>query len=555
MPHAALASPAASAPPAAGHGWTFACIAIAFALAAPLLIVGASVLQPGGDAWDHLVSTVLPGYIANSALLVALVATGTVAVGVACAWVVTTCEFPGRRLFEWMLVLPLAMPAYVIAYAYTDLLQFSGPVQSALRAAFDWRSGDYWFPEIRSLPGAAAMFVCVLYPYVYLLARVAFLEQSPSLMDAGRTLGLSPARAFLRVSLPLARPAVAAGTALACMETLADYGTVSYFGVQTFTTGIFRAWLSMGEPVSAAKLSVMLLAFVGAILWVERLARRRARFHQSAAPRPRERVHLAGGSRVAALATCIAPLVLGFLLPGAILARLALTGGDEQFGTRFLALAGNSFALASITAGVAIALAVVMAYGARVTRSRLASGVNRLAGLGYAVPGAVIAIGVLIPAAAFDNAAGDWLERVFGWGGGLILTGSVAALVYAYLIRFQAIALQTVESGLARITPSMEDAARSLGFTPAQALARVHLPMMRGSLVTGALLVFVDVMKELPATFVMRPFNFDTLAVQAYNLAADERLAEASTASLAIVAVGLVPLIAASRRMVRGADG
>ncbi|MBK8323132.1 MAG: iron ABC transporter permease [Betaproteobacteria bacterium] len=554
MSHAALASPAAP-PPAAGHAWTFACVAIAFALAAPMLIVGASVLRPGGDAWEHLAATVLPGYIANSALLVALVAAGTVTVGVACAWTVTTCEFPGRRHFEWMLVLPLAMPAYVIAYAYTDLLQFSGPVQSALRAAFDWRTGDYWFPEIRSLPGAAAMFVCVLYPYVYLLARVAFLEQSSSLMDAGRTLGLTPARAFLSVSLPLARPAVAAGAALACMETLADFGTVSYFGVQTFTTGIFRAWLSMGEPVAAAKLSVMLLAFVGTILWIERMARRRARFHQSGAPRPRERVRLAGGARLAALATCLAPLGLGFVLPGAILARLALTGGDEQFGTRFLALAGNSFAVAGVTSVVAVGLAVVMAYGARVTRSRLASGVNRLASLGYAVPGAVIAIGVLVPAAAFDNAAGDWLERVFGWSGGLLLTGSVAALVYAYLIRFQAIALQTVESGLARITPSMEDAARSLGYTPAQALARVHLPMMRGSLVTGALLVFVDVMKELPATFVMRPFNFDTLAVQAYNLAADERLAEASTASLAIVAVGLVPLIAASRRMVRRSDG
>jgi len=553
MTDAALASPTAARPPGAGAAWTAACLAIALALAAPMLVVATSLLRPGGEAWEHLVATVLPGYIANSAALVALVALGTIAVGVACAWVVTACEFPGRRLFEWMLVLPLAMPAYVIAYAYTDLLQFSGPVQSLVRAAFGWQAGDYWFPEIRSLPGAAVMFTCVLYPYVYLLARVAFLEQSPSLMDAGRTLGLSPARAFLRVSLPLARPAVAAGAALACMETLADYGTVSFFGVPTFTTGIFRAWLSMGEPVSAAKLSVMLLAFVGAILWIERLARRRAQFHQGSTPRTRERLRLRGGATMAALATCLAPLVAGFLLPGTILAKLALTGGDEQFGTRFLTLAGNSFAVASATALIAIALAVVMAYGARVTRSRLAAGVNRLAALGYAVPGAVIAIGVLVPAAAFDHAAGDWLDRAIGIGGsGLLLTGSVAALVYAYLIRFQAIALQTVESGLSRITPSMEDAARSLGYTPAQALARVHLPMMRGSLVTGALLVFVDVMKELPATFVMRPFNFDTLAVQAYNLAADERLAEASTASLAIVAVGLVPLIAASRRIVRG---
>jgi iron(III) transport system permease protein len=551
MNDATLAPTPAARSASAGGAWTAACAAIALALAAPLFVVAASLLRPGGEAWDHLAATVLPGYVANSLLLVAGVAVGTVVVGVACAWVVTACDFRGRRALEWMLVLPLAMPAYVSAYAYTDLLQFSGPVQSALRATFGWQAGDYWFPEIRSLAGAALMFTCVLYPYVYLLARVAFLEQSPSLMDAGRTLGLSPARAFLRVSLPLARPALAAGAALACMETLADYGTVSYFGVPTFTTGIFRAWLSMGEPVSAAKLSVMLLAFVGAILWVERLARRRAQFHQGASPRPRDRVALSGRAAALALAVCLAPLVAGFLLPAALLAKLALAGGDEQFGARFLVLAGNSFAVSAVTAFVAVALAVVMAYGARVTRSRLAAGVNRVAALGYAVPGAVIAIGVLIPASAFDNAVGSWLDGAFGWGGGLLLTGSVAALVYAYLIRFQAIALQTVESGLGRITPSMEDAARSLGYTPSQALVRVHLPMMRGSLVTGALLVFVDVMKELPATFVMRPFNFETLAVQAYNLAADERLAEASTASLAIVAVGLVPLIAASRRMVR----
>jgi len=531
--------------------WNAAAIAIAIAMLAPLAVVGANLFVPGGQAWTHLAATVLPDYALNSLLLVALVAAGTTVVGVTCAWLVASCEFPGRRALEWALALPLAMPAYVIAYAYTDALQFAGPVQAALRAAFGWGAGDYWFPEIRSLPGAAVMFVAVLYPYVYLLARVAFLEQSPSLAEAGRTLGLPAWRAFLRVNLPLARPAIAAGAALACMETLADFGTVSYFGVQTFTTGIFRAWLSMGEPVAAAKLSMILLGFVVVLLAAERLARRRARFHESPTSRRRVRVPLSPAASATALAACLAPLAVGFVIPAAILARLALQGGDEQFGPRFAALAANSLLVSSVTAAVAVLLAVVMAYGARVSRSPVAATVNRLASLGYAVPGAVIAVGVLIPAAKLDNLLGDALGSLFGVSTGLVLTGSLAALVYAYLIRFLAVALQSVEAGLAGITPAMEDAARSLGLGPTQALARVHLPMMRSSLVTAALLVFVDVMKELPATFVMRPFNFDTLAVQAYNLAADERLAEAATASLAIVAVGLVPLVLAARRMVK----
>ncbi len=531
--------------------WNAAAIAIALALIAPIAVVGANLFVPGGEAWAHLSATVLPDYALNSLALVAMVATGTTVVGVACAWLVACCEFPGRRALEWALALPLAMPAYVIAYAYTDALQFAGPVQSSLRAAFGWAAGDYWFPEIRSLPGAAAMFVAVLYPYVYLLARGAFLEQSPSLAEAGRTLGLPPWQAFFRVSLPLARPAIAAGAALACMETLADFGTVSYFGVQTFTTGIFRAWLSMGEPVSAAKLSMLLLAFVAVLLAAERLARRGARFHDAPSSRRRARVTLSRGAGTLALATCLAPLAFGFAIPAAMLARLSLQGGDEQFGARFAALAANSFFLSSVTAVIAVALAVVMAYGARISRSPVGAAVNRVAALGYAVPGAVIAIGVLIPAARLDNLLADAAGSLLGISMGLMLTGSLVALVYAYLIRFLAVALQSVEAGLARITPAMEDAARSLGLGPSATLARVHLPMMRSSLVTAALLVFVDVMKELPATFVMRPFNFDTLAVQAYNLAADERLAEASTASLAIVAVGLVPLIVAARRMVK----
>ena len=527
-------------------GWVWGCIALAIPLVRPIAIVAASVLAPAGEAWAHLAATVLPEYIRTTLVLMAAVLAGVVGVGVACAWCVTAFEFPGRRVLEWALLLPLAVPAYVTAYAYTDWLQYSGPVQSAIRAATGWERGDYWFPEVRSLGGAAAMFVFVLYPYVYLLARVSFLEQSPSVSEAGRTLGLTARAAFFRLSLPMARPAIAAGAGLALMETLADFGTVAYFGVQTFTTGIFRAWLSMGEPLSAAKLSMMLLAFVAFVVVAERAARGRARFGDAQRRARRSPKRLRGGGAVLAFAVCAAPLAAGFAVPVALLLGMALDSGDAQFGPRFARLAANSATLAGATALLAVAIALALAYGARITRSPVAAFVNRLVSLGYAVPGAVIAIGVLIPVARLDRALAD-----AGLATGLVLTGSIAVLVYAYLIRFLGVALQSVEAGLARITPHMEDAARSLGMGTGATLARVHAPILRSSLVTAALLVFVDVMKELPATFVMRPFNFDTLAVQAYNLASDERLAEASTASLAIVAVGLLPVILASRRLVR----
>jgi iron(III) transport system permease protein len=527
--------------------WLAGCLALALPLVLPFAVVAASAFAPAGQAWAHLASTVLPDYVRTTLILLVAVAAGVVTVGVATAWCVTAFEFPGRRVLEWALLLPLAVPAYVVAYAYTDWLQFSGPVQGTLRALTGWGRNDYWFPDIRSLGGAAVVFVAVLYPYVYMITRVAFLEQSRSVSEAGRTLGLSPLACFVRITLPMARPAIAAGTALALMETLADFGTVSYFGVQTFTTGIFRAWLSMGEPLSAARLSMMLLGFVAVIVVAERFARGRARFHAGSQRKPRPMRRKLHGARAGlAVVACVVPLAAGFIVPVALLLHLSLGNPDPQFGARFVRLAANSATLATITAACAVALALVLAYGARLTRSRAAHAVNRLTGLGYAMPGAVIAIGVLIPVARLDHALAH-----AGIASGLVLTGSIAMLVYAYLVRFLGVALNTVEAGLAQVTPHMEDAARSLGMGATQTLARVHAPILRSSLVTAALLVFVDVMKELPATFVMRPFDFDTLAVQAYNLAADERLAEASTASLAIVAVGLLPVIMAARRLVR----
>ena len=526
-------------------------LAVAALAGLPVASVGLNLFAGGtSETWGHLAATVLPEYIANSLWLCLGVGCGVGVVGVATAWLTAMHDFPGRRFFEWALVLPLAVPAYVMAYVYTDFLQFVGPVQTLLRDTFGWQHGDYWFPDIRTLPGAMLMFVSVLYPYVYLLARTAFLERASGMLEAARTLGMGSWRAFFAVSLPLARPAIVAGIALALMETLADYGTVAYFAVNTFTTGIYRAWFSLGDRVAAAQLAAMLLAFVLFLLMAERISRGRARYNNTTGRnRPMAGARLRGPAAGLATLACTLPLLLGFILPATLLLRMALTEGDAQFGERFLILSRNSFVLAGSTALIGVLLALLLAYGARLSKTTFAHAMNRLVGLGYAVPGAVIAVGVLIPVTRLDNwLAGQWAVW-FGYNPGLLLTGGIAALIYAYLVRFLAVSLHTVESSLAKITPSMDDAARSLGLGQGETLRRVHMPMLRGSLFTAGLLVFVDVMKELPATLVMRPFNFDTLATQAYTLASDERLAEASTAALAIVAVGLLPLIALSRQI------
>jgi iron(III) transport system permease protein len=520
----------------------------------PILAVVASVLGPAGETWAHLARTLLGNYVVNTALLVACVAAGVLSIGVLSAWLVTAYRFPAQRVLEWALVLPLAMPAYVMAYAYTDWLQFTGPVQGLLRAATGWQAREYWFPEIRSIPGAGVMLSFALYPYVYLLARTAFLDVSRSALEAGRLAGQSAWGSFWRVALPIARPAIAAGAALALMETLADFGTVSYFALEVFTTGIFKAWLSMGDATAAGQLSVCLLAFVFVVLALERASRGRASYASTLSKRPPPQL-LSGPAAALAFAACAAPVLLGFLLPAGLLIHLAWSDLAARtgfpVGARLPALVGNSFMLAGIAAVAGVLLATAMAYAARLARGRPASVVawaNRAATLGYAIPGAVIAIGVLVPLGRLDNWIAGGIEAAFGVKPGLLLTGTIVALVYAYLVRFLAVALQSVESGLAKVTPRMDDAARSLGATPAQTLARVHAPLLASSLASAALLLFVDVMKELPATFALRPFNFDTLAIEAYNLAKDERLSEAAVPSLVIVAIGLVPVLVVVKR-------
>ncbi len=555
LPFAPSSIPSSVAMPARWQvGWlSMAAAAVALFVALPIISVATNVFSTGtSGTWAHLASTVLPDYIATTLWLCVGVGSLAALVGVGTAWLVTHFDFPLRRSFEWALVLPLAMPAYVMAYAYTDVLQFAGPVQGWLRATMGWTRADYWFPDVRTLGGAVVMFSFVLYPYVFMLARSAFMERGGAVVEAGRSLGLSPWRSFLRVSLPMARPAIAAGMALALMETLADYGTVSYFAVQTFTTGIYRAWFSLGDRVAAAQLAMCLLGFVVVLLALERQSRGSARFHGSGLRRhPARGAPLTGLRAAVAIAACGLPIVIGFLLPGGVLLHMALTEGDAQFGMRFFTLARNSVVVSGLTALLAVALALLVAYARRLEPHPLTRTAHWAVGLGYALPGSVIAVGVLIPVARLDNALAQGLHQAFGWHTGLLFTGTLAALVFACLVRFMTAALQTVDSTLHRVTPHMDDAARSLGLTPALTLRRVHLPLMRRGLLTAGLLVFIDVMKELPATLVMRPFNFDTLATQAYTLASDERLAEASTATIAIVAVGLLPLIVLCRQIAR----
>jgi len=560
---------AQSAIPAPRKGWGLSlalapvllAVACAAAVLFPLLGVLASFadLPASAETLRHLASTVIPRAALETAVLVALVAAGVIVLGSTSAWLVAAYDFPGRRIFEWALLVPLAMPAYIVAYAYTDFLQFSGPVQSLLRESFGWQRGDYWFPEIRSIPGAAFVFTVTLYPYVYLLARTAFLARTASMADAARSLGYSPLRGWLHVNLPMARPAVAAGAALALMETVADYGAASYFGLQTFTTAIYRAWFSLGDRIAASQLASVLLAVVLVLMAFELRARGRARFVSAPnSARPAQRILLGGGRGVAAMLACCLPLAAGFVVPMVILIGLAAPAVHELDVGRYLRWLLHSVALGAGAALIAVAVAVALAYAVRLTSRGMPAQAVALAArfmnLGYAVPGIVIAVGILLPLAAFDNALDVWMKARFGIGTGLLFTGSVAALLYAYLVRYFAVAFQPIEAGLARITPAMDASARSLGASPREVFARVHVPLLAPSLFAAALLVFVDVMKELPATLVLRPFNFDTLAVIAYQLAADERLGEAAIPSLTIVAVGVLPVILLSRAIARSSQ-
>jgi iron(III) transport system permease protein len=499
-----------------------------------------------------LAASLLPPAIQSTLLLAVFVGVGTAIIGMITAWLVTAYRFSGSHILEIALALPLAFPAYVVAYAYTVFLDYPGPVQTTLRHTTGWQGQDYWFPDVRSIGGAIFMFVLVLYPYVYLLARAAFMRQSADAFQSARTLGASPFRAFLSVSAPMARPAVAAGVALVLMETMADFGTVAHFGVQTFATAIYQSWFSFGDRAAAAQLSLCLLIVVLFLVALER--KQRGKINRFARTRHDVRMApmaLTGWRAVVAFTVCFMPVLFGFIVPVLILLQLALNSDQSLLSPRYLGFITKSFKLAAMAATLTICVAMLLGFAKRFMPSRLTRFGWGLAGLGYAVPGGVIAIGLLVPFAAFDNALDAWLRLNFNVSSGLLFTGSAALLIIAYLVRFLSPALGAFETGMGSIKPNMDKAARSLGSTTLDIITRVHLPLLSTSLLTGALIVFVDVMKELPATLILRPFNYDTLAVQAYRLASDERLADAAVPSLIIVAFGLLPVILLCRTLAK----
>jgi len=527
------------------NAWTAFVTVIALLIASPVLFVLSSIFTNSSQIWGHLAATVLPGYLKNSFILMLGVGFGVFIVGVGTAWLVTMCRFPGSRWFEFLLLLPLAAPAYILAYVYTEWLEFYGPVQSSLRAIFGWTAvGDYWFPSIRSMVGAIALLILTLYPYVYLLVRVSFLEQATCMLEASRCLGCNPWRSFLTIALPLARPAIMAGLALALMETLNDFGTVQYFGVNTFTTGIYRTWFGMGERVAAAQLAAVLMLFILGLILLELWSRRQAKYYQANSRFKQLNPFKLQGIRAGlAFLTCFIPVFFGLLLPGILLFKMTLENLETVFDRRFFEFAGNSLLVATLTGCLAIVIALIMAYGVRLQPSLGMRFSVQIAAMGYAIPGSVIAVGILIPLGRFDNAIDSFMRATFGISTGLLFSGTITALIFAYLVRFLAVSFGAVNSSLSKIKPSLDDAARSLGHNPSSTLIKVHAPIMGSGLLTAGMLTFVDVMKELPATLVVRPFNFDTLAVRVYNLAADERLAEAAGPALALVAVGMIPVL------------
>lgn len=548
----AVADPGPTQPLLSGRTsrrWIVAATVITAIVALPVLSVIFLAFFPEENIWPHLIDTTLPRYLVTTLKLMIGVGALTLVIGLSSAWAVTMCEFPGRRFFEWAMLLPFAVPAYVIAYVYTSLLDYAGPVQRGLREWFGWQNAsDYWFPEIRSLEGAMLMLGLVLYPYVYLLARAAFLEQSPSLFAVSRSLGHSALSTFFRVVLPIARPAVAVGLSLVLMETLNDFGTVDFFAVQTLTAGLFDTWMNLGNLGGAAQIATTMLVFVVILVSLERYSRRRQQQFAARDNRdPIRRFTMSFPRQMVCLAVCALPVIFGFIIPAGTLGLYAWEYFEESWNPDFVENTLNSLLLSGSAAFTTLVIGVILAYSRRLHNTRGMQVLLRLSSLGYAMPGAVLAVGVIVPLAGFDNWLDGLLRDSVGISSGLLLSGTAFALVFAYTVRFLAVSAGSVESALQKVTPSMDMAARSMGHTPGKTLLRVHLPMLRGTLLTAALVVFVDCMKELPATLILRPFNFETLATYVYQFASDERLFHSALPSLIIVLAGIVPIILMSR--------
>jgi iron(III) transport system permease protein len=535
--------------------WTIGALVSVALLSLPLLVIAFGLITPATETWTHVRSTVLSDYIANSVRLVFGAGVLALFLGVSTAWLVTAYDFPGRRIFEWALILPLAVPAYIAAYTYAGMFDVTGPLQRLVRAAVPSLADEFLYLDVMNIGMVTLIFGFVLYPYVYLVSRASFARQSASLLEASRTLGHGPAATFRRVALPLARPAMAAGAGLVAMEVLNDYGAVKYYGVSTFTTGIFRSWFGLGDLSSAIRLSAMLMVFVFALLAIERSQRGRAAFAGNrAADRPLLRARLTGRQALAAFAMCALPLTFGFAVPVAQLGYWAAGTAAGVVDFSFVRLVGNTFMLAAAAAVVCVLIALLLTYASRLNPRPWLRHVSRVTVLGYSMPGAVVAVGVLIPFAWLDHRVDGVMQATLGIPTGLLLSGTLVALIFAYAVRFMAVAFLPVESGFTRICGNVDDAARSLGASPSCALRRISLPLLRGTLFGAVILVFVDVLKELPLTLILRPFNFDTLATRAYQLATDELIAVSANYALVIILAGVIPVVLLNRVVARAAE-
>ncbi len=531
------------------NGWSATALLIAALVLLPVVSVLWIALRGGNeDIWSHLLSTTLPRYVANTLLLMVGVGLLASALGTGAAWLVTMYRFPGRGWLQWALLLPMAVPAYVGAYALVDFLEYAGPVQSALRALFGWETArDYWFPEVRTRGAAVLVLSGALYPYIYLLARAAFREQSGAVFEVAQALGSGSWTRFWRVGLPLARPAIAAGAAVVMMETVNDFGAVDVFAVQTLTTGIFTVWLQAGNLAGAAQIAACLLVVIAALVTVERLSRSRRRTHMSGrAIRPVEPQDLRGWQAWAAAVACLLPFLGGFALPVAVLLSYSFDAA-EWFEPGLVQALIHTLVVGGAAAVICVTLGVTMVFGARLSLRRVPILLLPVTAVGYAVPGAVLGIGILIPLVALDNVLADIVLWFTGVDPGLLLTGSAAALTVAFVVRFFAVAQGTADAALARVSPSLPMAARSLGRTSGGALRAIHLPLIRASLGSALLLVFVDCTKELPATLLLRPFNFETLATRVHAKSSLEAFSVAAPAALTITVVGLAATILLAR--------
>jgi iron(III) transport system permease protein len=535
------------------HTLIFAALAfvVALPLALPVMSIIVLALTPSENVWPHLIATLLPHYIAQTIVLLSGVGIFTFITGVTLAWLVTLHDFPGSKFLQWLALLPLAMPGYIVAYTYVDFFTYAGPLQGFLRSLFGWaKPSDYYFPDIRSMGGAIFVLGSVLYPYVYISARAAFLKQSMTQIDVARTLGKSPWRVFTGIVLPQARPAIVVGLTLVMMECLNDIAAVGFFGVQTLTLGIYSTWLGQGNLGGAAQLAFVMLFFIVALLIIERTSRgRQQRLFLVQKPTPIVRQPLHGVLGWLAFTVMLVPIFIGFLLPAMLLVVHGARRLDAMFSSAFLTALGHSLLLAAIACVLTLLAGAVLAYANRLTHSHIVRALTIFAILGYAIPGTVLGIGLLVPLGHFDNWLDSFMRAHFDFPTGLLFSGSYVALALAYMARFLVMAFGSLESGLQKITPNVDAVARTLGRRPARVLFDIHLPLMRPAIVAGALLVFVDAMKELPATLILSPFDFNTLATHVFTLASLDKLEESSVPALAIVLAGLLPVILLSRNL------